>query len=140
MPHHHEARIKQLCAQAIQLPDSSPELKKVIAELQAVLREQTAGMRALAAEGIMLRPELVSSTESNNNNNADFRESDRASGLTGEPGRLQPDQLQPEQLQSEQEVHKVKSSRNLFSAILRVVLQNPLQKTFPSQQTDPPMD
>jgi hypothetical protein len=134
MPHHHEARIKQLCAQAIQLPDSSPELKKVIAELQAVLREQTAGMRALAAEGIMSRPELISSTESNNNN-ADFRESDRALGLTAESGELQSDQLQ-----SDQEVQEVKSSRNLFSAILRVVLQNPLQKTSPSQQTDPPID
>lgn len=139
MPHHHEARIKQLCAQAIQLPDSSPELKKVIAELQAVLREQTAGMRALAAEGIMSRPEVVSSTESNNSN-AEFRESDRASGLTAESGGLQSDQLQSDQLQSDQEVQEVKSSRNLFSAILRVVLQNPLQKTFPSQQTDPPMD
>jgi hypothetical protein len=124
MPQHHEARIKQLCAQAIQLPDSSPELKKVIAELQAVLREQTAGMRALAAEGIMSRPELVSSIDSNN---ADFRESDRALGLTAESsGGLQSDQLHSNQLHPDQEVREVKTSRNLFSAILRVVLQNPL--------------
>ncbi|HZZ16382.1 MAG TPA: hypothetical protein VFE08_10510 [Candidatus Sulfotelmatobacter sp.] len=93
-------------------------MKKVIAELQAVLREQTAGMRALAAEGIMSRPELVSSIDSNN---ADFRESDRALGLTAESGGLQSDQLH-----SGQQVREVKSSRNLFSAILRVVLQNPL--------------
>jgi hypothetical protein len=132
MPHHHEARIKQLCAQAIQLPDSSPELKKVIAELQAVLREQTAGMRALAAEGIMSRPEPVSSIDSSN---ADFRGSDRALGLTAESGGLQSDQLH-----SDHKVREVKSSRNLFSAILRVVLQTPLQKTLPSQQTDPAID
>jgi hypothetical protein len=86
MPQHHEARIKQLCAQAIQLPDSSPELKKVIAELQAVLREQTAGMRALAAEAIMSRPEVVSP---NGSNNADFRESDQVSGLKAESEGLQ---------------------------------------------------
>ena len=75
----------------------------------------------------MPRHELVSSTESNN---ADFRESDRASDLTAKSGGLQ----------SDQEVHEVKSSRNLFGAILRIMLQNPLQKTFPLQQTDPPMD
>jgi hypothetical protein len=123
MPHRHEARIKQLCAQAIQLPDSSPELKKVIAELQAVLREQTAGMRALAAEGMMSRPEPVSSIDSSN---ADFRGSDRALGLTAESGGLQSEQLHSEQLHSDQQVRQVKTSRNLFSAILRVVLQNPL--------------
>jgi hypothetical protein len=139
MPQHHEARIKQLCAQAIHLPDSSPELKKVIAELQAVLREQTAGMRALAAEGIMPRPEPVSSIDSNN---ADFRGSDRALGLTADSGGLQSDQLHSDsaQLHSDQQVRQVKTSRNLFSAILRVVLQTPLQKTFPSQQTDPAID
>jgi hypothetical protein len=121
----HSVRIKELCARAVALPDSSPELKEVIQELQMVLREQTAGLRAMVAEGIM-RPESVASTgtgigAAENHDSASMKN----------PGELPT---------GETRQCEVKPARNLFSAILRVVLQNPLQKTFPSTQTNPSMD
>jgi hypothetical protein len=50
MPNHLENRIKELCAKAIELPDSSPELSEVIKELQAVLHEHTSGLRKMAVD------------------------------------------------------------------------------------------
>jgi uncharacterized coiled-coil protein SlyX len=52
MPNQLENRIKELCAKAIELPDSSPELNEVIKELQAVLHQHTSGIRKMAADGL----------------------------------------------------------------------------------------
>ena len=44
MPDQLENRIKELCAKAIELPDSSPALNEVIKELQAVLHQHLLGL------------------------------------------------------------------------------------------------
>jgi uncharacterized coiled-coil protein SlyX len=49
MSHRLEDRIKELCAKAITLPDSSPELNKVLKELQTALHEHTQRLRKMVA-------------------------------------------------------------------------------------------
>jgi hypothetical protein len=107
-----ETRIKELCARAVQLPDSSPELKGVILELQTVLREQTAGIRALAAEGIMSRPEVGPAREPAIAGQEDQPQNSTFAGESATP-------------RSEREIREVKPVQNLFNSILRLVLQNP---------------
>jgi uncharacterized coiled-coil protein SlyX len=52
MPLGLENRIKELCAKALELPDSSPELNEVIKELQTVLRQHIEGLRKMVANGL----------------------------------------------------------------------------------------
>jgi uncharacterized coiled-coil protein SlyX len=49
MSHRLEDRIKELCAKATTLPDSSPELDEVLKELQDALHEHNQRLRKMVA-------------------------------------------------------------------------------------------
>jgi hypothetical protein len=108
------------------LPDSSPELKEVFKELQTVLREQTACIRALAAEGIMSRPEVPNehSGDKTVDKTSDQHAQIQRQHLTEAPETI------PSGINSERERQAGRPARSLFNSVLRLVLQNPVQKSF----------